>query len=251
LSKRRQRMVSRSFAVQVRKTHCPPQEHNRRGTGSVTFEHHFQNKACASNCFVLSKSPTPLHSCSEQARYVCHSRRKLSTAPSGRGNGSSNWPFFRRLERDHGFPQSWSSSRLRNCRRPGRRRVPLIPLLRRPAWCRQQWQRLEYHYKGACHSEFTVDYMDARDTAGNSTGPSRTFVMMAPQGVTQALRRGRHSHGDVHGKERCCRCGGGKEEYSRVPIERWHQPHGRPMRSATGSKAMKALKRGSLRPRFR
>ena len=94
--------------------------------------------------------------------------------------------------------------------------------------------------------------MDARDTAGNSTRPSRTFVMMAlrKEQRTRSDEAGT-SHGDVHGEERCCRCGGGKEEYSRVPIERWHQPHGRPMRSATGSKAMKALKRGSLRPRFR
>ena len=161
----------------------------RRFPKSVTFQHHFQHKACASNCFVLSKSPTPLHSCGEQTRHVCHSRRKLSTAPSGRRNGSSDLVLFTRLETDHGSQQSWSRSRLRNCRRLRRRRVPRIPLLRRPVWCRQQWQRLEYQCQGACHSEFTVDSI-AGDTAGNSTRSSRTFVMMALRKEQRALRRG-------------------------------------------------------------
>ena len=156
---------------------------------SVTFQHHFQHKACASNCFVLSKSPTPLHSCGEQTRHVCHSRRKLSTAPSGRRNGSSDLVLFTRLETDHGSQQSWSRSRPTNCRRPRRRRVPRIPLLRRPFWCRQQWQRLEYQHQGACHSEFPVDSI-AGDTASNSTRSSRTFVMMALRKEQRALRRG-------------------------------------------------------------
>ena len=191
----------------------------------MTFQHHFQHKACTSNCFALSKSPTPLHSCGEQTRHVCHSRRKLSTAPSGRRNASSDLAFFRRLERDHGFQRSWSRSRLRNGRRLRRRRVPRVPLLRRPAWCRQQWQRLEYHYQGACHSEFTVDYMDARDTAGNSTRSSRTFVMIALHKEQRARSdEASTSHGDVHGKERCCRCGDGKEKHGRVSIKRWHAP---------------------------
>ena len=131
----------------------------------------------------------PLGSGGEQTRYVCHSRRKLSTAPSGRRNASSDLAFFRRLETDHGFQRSWSRTRLRNCRRLRRRRVPRIPLLRRPAWCRQQWQRLEYQHQGAYHSEFTVDSI-AGDTASNSTRSSRTFVMMALRKEQRALRRG-------------------------------------------------------------
>jgi hypothetical protein len=152
----------------------------------VTFEHHFQYKARPSDYFALSKFPSPLRSCGEQTRHVCHSRRKPSTAPSGRRNGSSDLVLFRRLETDHGSQQSWSRPRLRNCRHPRRRRVPRIPLLRRPVWCRQQWQRLEYQYQAACHSELTVDSI-AGDTAGNSTRPSRTFVIMT-------LRTGTRTH---------------------------------------------------------
>jgi len=155
---------------------------------SVTFQHHFQQKACASNRLALSKSPTPLHSCREQTRHVCHSRRKLSTVPSGR-NGSSDLVLFRRLETDHGSQQSWSRPRLSNCRRLRRRCVPGIPLLRRPVWCCQQWQRLKCQRQGACHSDFTVDAI-AGDTAGNSTRLSRTFVMMALRKEQGGLRRG-------------------------------------------------------------
>ena len=244
------------------------------------------------------------------------------------------------------LPQSWSRSRLRNCRRLRRRRVPGIPLLRRPVWCRQQWQRLKCQRQGACHSDFIVDSI-AGDTAGNSTRPSRTFVMkwlasrratrrlpglqLQPPALqrkcavpkrraagprqeraagprqeadttttsrrdrtnqhfkeicqaeeTRGVARNHHhrqrstalagtftridtqsrarnspdhapstSHGEINGKEPCCRCGSDKQKQRWVSIKRWHQPHGRPMRSATGSKAMKALKRGSVRPRFR
>jgi hypothetical protein len=157
----------------------------RRFPNSVTFQHQFQYKARASNCFALSKLPSPLRSCGEQTRHVCHSRRKLSTVPSGRRNGSSDLVLFRRLETDHGSQQSWSRSRLRNCRRLRRCRVPGIPLLRGPVWCRQQWQRLKCQRQGACHSDFTVDSI-AGDTAGNSTWPSRTFVMISQQGATRA-----------------------------------------------------------------